>query len=37
MLTSGINFLNFKEKKNNPIVKKKLNNILKKKNQLIDY
>ena len=31
MLTSGINFLNFKEKKNNPIVKKKLNHILKKK------
>jgi len=36
MLTTGINFLNFKEKKNNPIVKKKLNHILKKKNQVIE-
>ncbi len=36
MLTSGINFLNFKEKKNNPIVKKKLNLILKEKTQVIE-
>ncbi len=31
MLTSGINFLNFKEKKNNPIVKKKIKSYFKKK------
>ena len=36
MLTSGINFKNFKENKINPKVKKDLNFILKKKNQIIE-
>jgi len=35
MLTAGIKFLNFKEKKNSPIVKKKLKLILHKKNSVI--
>jgi len=35
MLTAGIKFLNFKEKKNNLIVKKKLKLILHKKNSVI--
>ena len=35
MLTAGIKFLNFKEKKNSLIVKKKLKLILHKKNAVI--
>ena len=34
MLTSGINFLNFNEKKHNQKIKKKLNILLQKKKKI---
>ncbi len=36
MLTSGINFINFKTKKKTIIVKKKLNSLIKEKNQILE-
>ena len=35
MLTKGINFINFKKKKNSINIKKKLINILSNKNEII--
>jgi len=37
MLTTGINFTNFKIKKKLPVVKKKITSILKKKKEILNY